>query len=94
MPNPVYVKIPWLVTHLSAIETLIYHREIEFDRVYFLRFCTNFDLRFKIELFDKCKKKKNPQSTRCSLALSHTTQTFDESQGRRLRKVLCGKKYR
>ena len=32
--------------YLSAMETLICLREIEFDRAYFLRFCTKYDICF------------------------------------------------
>ena len=44
-----------LITYLSAIETLICQREIEFDRVYFVWFCTYYDTRFskyRIELIE------------------------------------------
>ena len=39
-PNPVYFNTPLLIVYLSAIKTLICHREIEFNRVFFLWFCT------------------------------------------------------
>ena len=32
-----------LIIHFSAVETLICHKEIEFNRVYFLRFRKNYD---------------------------------------------------
>ena len=40
--NRVYFNTPLLILYLSAIETLICHTEIEFNRVYFLRFCTKY----------------------------------------------------
>ena len=40
--NSIHFNTPLLIIYLSAIETLICHREIELDRVYFLRFCTNY----------------------------------------------------
>ena len=51
-PNPVYFNTPLLITHLSAIETRICHKRFEFNRVYFLRFCTNYNTRFAKYRFD------------------------------------------
>ena len=45
-PSPVFFKISLLIMYLSAIKTLICHTEIGVDRVYFLRFCTKYDIRF------------------------------------------------
>ena len=39
----VYSNTALYVTYLSAIETLICHREIVFNRFYFFRLCTNHD---------------------------------------------------
>ena len=42
-----------LITNLSGIETLICHGKTEFNRVYFLRFCTKYDTlfsKYRIEL--------------------------------------------
>ena len=41
-PNPDYFITPLLITYLSAVETLIYYLEIEFNGVFFLRFCTKY----------------------------------------------------
>ena len=41
-PDPFYFDTLLLIIYLSAIETLICHKEIEFNRVYFLRFCTKY----------------------------------------------------
>ena len=43
-PNPVYFNIPFLIVYLSAIKTLTCHQEIEFNRVDFLWFCTNYEI--------------------------------------------------
>ena len=40
-PNPVHFNTPLLITYLSAIKTVICHRDIEF--YYFLRFRTNYN---------------------------------------------------
>ena len=37
-PNLDHFNAPLLIRNLSGIETLIWHREIEFDRVYSLRY--------------------------------------------------------
>ena len=52
-PNPVYFNTLFLIMHLSAIETLICQREIHFDSIHFLRFCTKYDTwfaKYRIEL--------------------------------------------
>ena len=41
--DPVNFNTSLLIIHFSAIETLICHKEIEFNRVYFLRFRKNYD---------------------------------------------------
>ena len=41
-PHPVYFNTPLLFIYMSGIEALICHGEIEFNRVYFLRFCTKY----------------------------------------------------
>ena len=41
-PNPVYFNTPLLITYFSAIKTFICHREVEFVRFYFFRFCTKY----------------------------------------------------
>ena len=62
--NPVYYDIPLLSMYMSDIETLIHHREIEFNGIYFLRFCTksnslcdfrNIVLNYHCIVFDKCQ---------------------------------------
>ena len=53
MPLSSLLNTPSLIIYLSAIETPICHREIEFNRVYILRFSTKYDTRFseyRIEL--------------------------------------------
>ena len=42
-PNPGYFNTQIFIVYLRAIEKLICHRENEFNRVFFLRFCTNYD---------------------------------------------------
>ena len=42
----VYFNIPLLIMYLSAIEILICYTEIEVNKVYFLRFCTQYDTSF------------------------------------------------
>ena len=42
----VYFNTALLIIYVSAIETPICHREIKFNRVYFLRFCSKYDTRF------------------------------------------------
>ena len=52
-PNPIHFNTPLLIIYLSSIETLICHRDIEFDRLHFLQFCTNYDTlfsKYRIEL--------------------------------------------
>ena len=41
-----YFNTPLLMIYLSATEALIFHIEIELNRVYFLRFCTKYDTCF------------------------------------------------
>ena len=43
MPSADYFKTMLLIKYLSAIETLICHREIEFNSVYCLRIITIYD---------------------------------------------------
>ena len=38
-PQIQFLNTPLLIIYLSAIETLISHREIDYNRVYFLRLC-------------------------------------------------------
>ena len=47
MPPSRIFYTPLLIICLSAIETLVCHRKIEFDTVYFLRFCTKYDMWFQ-----------------------------------------------
>ena len=52
-PNPIYFDAPSMIIYLVAIETLICHSEIKFNRVYFLWFGTKYVTRFskdRIEL--------------------------------------------
>ena len=42
-PNPVYFDNPFSIIYFSVIETLIRHTEIEFNGVYLLRVCRNYD---------------------------------------------------
>ena len=44
-----------LIIYLSAIETLIFHTEIEVNKVYFLQFCTKYRTRGSI-VFEKYHK--------------------------------------
>ena len=41
-PSPVYFYAPMLIIYLSVIETFVCHREIELNRAYCHRFCTNY----------------------------------------------------
>ena len=43
MPKSNLFNTLMIILYLSAIETLICYRDIEFNSVYFLRFCTKYD---------------------------------------------------
>ena len=62
-PNPVYFNSPLLMLSLSAIETPSCPTEIEFNRVYFIRFCTTYHTWFS----------KNAYWTQSGIVFTHAT---------------------
>ena len=68
-PNLVYFNTPLFIMYLGVIEKLICYREIEFHRVYFLRFCTKYDTKYRVE--DTMKTNRPLLSCNLPQTLSH-----------------------